>query len=230
MRAPVRITRFNPLGVVTSVEEKTVNLNDLPDDTAMMLGAQGLQHITLKFEDRRVRYGPIEYECDWCGEYGHAIDTCPDLDDPGDIPMFCPRNGKACACQGQPECPQPVGLPVERPSEPCPERAQRAAMTDAEFWEHVFRRDEEGWAEYAWAMDGPDVWVIECARCGQAVEVEGPEGRERDAFCDDCALETLPHDDELLDDRSIGRCSLTRRHARLIPGRWGRDQSMIDAS
>ena len=77
----------------------------------------------------------------------------------------------------------------------------RSKMTDQEFWTHVLRmspEDEESWAEYRWAMDGPDIWAIFCARCGQVVEVskESAPDRERDAFCDECASEHLPYDDQ----------------------------------
>ena len=68
----------------------------------------------------------------------------------------------------------------------CPEHNDREAMTDDEFWQYVFGRtpeEEKSWAEYHWAMEGPDVWVIDCIRCGRTVEI--PEGqrhtRERDA-------------------------------------------------
>lgn len=78
----------------------------------------------------------------------------------------------------------------------CPEHAKRAAMTDQEFWEHVFGltpEEEQSWAEYRWAMDGPDLWAILCARCGSLVEVdeESVTDREHDAFCDDCASEMM---------------------------------------
>lgn len=72
-------------------------------------------------------------------------------------------------------------------------------MTDSEFWAHVFpdlsESEEQSWAEYRWAMDGPDVWAIMCARCCRTVEVDDPEDRERDAFCDECADELLPAED-----------------------------------
>lgn len=73
----------------------------------------------------------------------------------------------------------------------CLEAALRAAMTDAEFWDYVFNR-QQAWDDDYWSMNGPDVWAIECARCGGTVEVDDPDGRERDAFCDDCASEMLP--------------------------------------
>lgn len=78
----------------------------------------------------------------------------------------------------------------------CPEHDMRAAMSDAEFWEHVFGRahDEESWADY-WDAMSPDIWAINCARCGRTVEIDDPEGRECDAFCDDCATETLPYEE-----------------------------------
>ena len=87
MRTNVRITRFNALGVVTSIEEKFAKVEDLPDATALTLGLMGLKHLTLKFEDRQVRYSAIEYECELCGEYDHDGSNCPNFgDDPGDVP------------------------------------------------------------------------------------------------------------------------------------------------
>lgn len=75
----------------------------------------------------------------------------------------------------------------------CPEHDRRAAMTDDEFWSHVFswRDDDAG----HWAAYDEDVYAIDCARCGRTVEVN-PDGRERDAFCDDCADEMQPDDEE----------------------------------
>lgn len=81
----------------------------------------------------------------------------------------------------------------------CPESKMRSEMTDAEFWDHVFGRsseEEESWSEYHWAMNEPDIWAIDCVRCGRTVEVEDPAGRERDAFCDDCATEHIPEVEE----------------------------------
>lgn len=77
----------------------------------------------------------------------------------------------------------------------CPEAKTRAEMTDAEFWEHVFgipAHDPFHWLAYE-----PDIWAIECARCGCTVEIseETATDRERDAFCDDCATEHLPYEE-----------------------------------
>lgn len=87
----------------------------------------------------------------------------------------------------------------------CPEHDRRAAMTDDEFWQYVLDRtpeEEASWAEYHWAMNGPDVWVIDCIRCGRKVEIE--EGtrhtRERDIFCDECASEHYPYEEEEIFD------------------------------
>ena len=91
----------------------------------------------------------------------------------------------------------------------CPEHQRREAMTDAEFWEHVFRRDEESWAEYAWAMDGPDVWAIKCIRCGVLEEVGDPEGPWNDGLCSQCADESLP---DLEDDVLTFSRQPSRRH------------------
>ncbi len=78
----------------------------------------------------------------------------------------------------------------------CPEAATRAAMTDDEFWNHVFAQPEPD-EDYRWVMEGPDVWAITCARCGATVEVPEDERHlhERDAFCKDCADECQPADE-----------------------------------
>lgn len=75
----------------------------------------------------------------------------------------------------------------------CTEAEKRAAMDDDQFWSHVFGAlyDEESWFDYSMAFE-PDIFAIDCARCGVKVEVEDPENRERDAFCDECASELLP--------------------------------------
>ncbi len=75
----------------------------------------------------------------------------------------------------------------------CPEHEIRAAMTDQEFWEHVFSWTDPG--DHFTAYD-EDIYAIECARCGCTVEVDDPEHRERDAFCDECASETMPYESE----------------------------------
>lgn len=84
----------------------------------------------------------------------------------------------------------------------CPESEKRAAMIDEEFWEHVFSptpEEEQSWAEYRWAMDGPDVWAYTCARCGVTVEVDEDRRHlvEYDAFCDTCVDEQLPDLEEV---------------------------------
>ena len=74
----------------------------------------------------------------------------------------------------------------------CSERKMRAALTDEEFWDYVFQTvkvDEEYWEAYL-----PDIWALLCGRCGRSVEVEDPEHRERDVFCDKCAAESLEVD------------------------------------
>jgi hypothetical protein len=55
-------------------------------------------------------------------------------------------------------------------------------MTDAEFWDEAVAH---------WVAYYEDTWAIDCARCGRTVEVDDPETRERDAFCDECADETV---------------------------------------
>jgi len=76
----------------------------------------------------------------------------------------------------------------------CPEAKQRNAMTDAEFWDHVFHR-YDAYDVAHWVAYFEDIWALDCARCGMVVEVNNPENRERDGFCDDCADEMLPDDD-----------------------------------
>jgi hypothetical protein len=63
-------------------------------------------------------------------------------------------------------------------------------MSDAEFWDHVFAWQHEN-DEWYWHAFDIDIYAIECARCGCTVEVDDPENRERDAFCDECADETV---------------------------------------
>lgn len=79
----------------------------------------------------------------------------------------------------------------------CPESTKRSAMTDAEFWDYVFgcrNVDSNHWRAYT-----PDIYAIDCVRCGRLVDVE-PDGRERDAFCDDCADECAPGSEGELTD------------------------------
>ena len=80
----------------------------------------------------------------------------------------------------------------------CPESAARAAMTDAEFWDHVFNRDADDRADWWLAFNTPDIWAIDCVRCGQTVEVDDAHDRERDAFCDECADEHQPDVEEVV--------------------------------
>jgi hypothetical protein len=86
----------------------------------------------------------------------------------------------------------------------CPESENRAAMTDEEFWAYVFPNftpeEEQSWAEYHWAMDGPDIWAYTCARCGSTVEVdeEFRHEAEHDAFCDNCVDNMLPDLEDVL--------------------------------
>lgn len=108
----------------------------------------------------------------------------------------------------------------------CPEHNKREAMTDDEFWQFVFGRtpeEEESWADYWWSMEGPDVWVIDCARCGRRVDV--PEGqrhtRERDAFCDDCAENHYDLEAEIDKEHQYHRQGRSEEIAEGIAGRPG---------
>lgn len=79
----------------------------------------------------------------------------------------------------------------------CPEADYRAGLSDIDFWTHVFQHEEEerrSYISYLWAFESPDAWVIDCVRCGLRISVdeETAHERERDAFCDNCAEETLP--------------------------------------
>lgn len=48
----------------------------------------------------------------------------------------------------------------------CPEHDKRAAMTDEEFWQHVFQVDYEGWTDFDGPTDG-DVADESCSVCGE---------------------------------------------------------------
>lgn len=76
----------------------------------------------------------------------------------------------------------------------CPEGDERGAMSDGEFWEHVFSFTDPG--DHFTAYD-KDVYAIECARCGRTFEVDDPENREHDAFCDECAEEGIEGEDDV---------------------------------
>lgn len=54
------------------------DISELPDALGTVLATQGLVELRETFADGRViTYGRIEYRCEWCGEYGHAIEACP---------------------------------------------------------------------------------------------------------------------------------------------------------
>lgn len=76
----------------------------------------------------------------------------------------------------------------------CPEAHSRSLMSDAEFWAHVHGADVP---DFSWLEDLPDVWALECARCGRTVAIDEftRTERERDHLCDDCADELLPEDE-----------------------------------
>ena len=77
----------------------------------------------------------------------------------------------------------------------CPEHDMRAAMTDDEFWDHVYRQDAPD--HYPDFDDCPQMVVGHCLRCGANLIAEDyqqlrriiDEDRE---LCDDCADELLP--------------------------------------
>lgn len=83
----------------------------------------------------------------------------------------------------------------------CASSPEAAAMSDEEFWDHVYPQPDED------EIDLPDCWAIHCLRCGRWVEVdeETRTDRERDAFCDDCAEETaeIPDNDSWDEIKSI---------------------------
>lgn len=58
------------------------------EDDVHILARVAVKTITYDFANgTRVILGPLQYECEWCGEYGHATGSCPALketDDPVD--------------------------------------------------------------------------------------------------------------------------------------------------
>lgn len=58
------------------------------EDDAHILARVGVHTIQYNFVNgTKVILGPLEYECEWCDEFGHAIDSCPHFtqtDDPVD--------------------------------------------------------------------------------------------------------------------------------------------------
>lgn len=80
----------------------------------------------------------------------------------------------------------------------CASSPEAQALSDADFWDAVYPQPTEDEVFEHWLDEiNRETWVIECARCGRAVEVDEDtrHERERDAFCDDCALEHLPEDE-----------------------------------
>ena len=58
-----------------------IHLLDMPDNLAGVLALKGRTKLTLEYDDgRKLEYGVIEYDCNWCGSYDHKDDDCPDLD------------------------------------------------------------------------------------------------------------------------------------------------------
>ena len=77
----------------------------------------------------------------------------------------------------------------------CPYTAIRAAMTDDEFWAHVYPQDVPDYEPDP--EDEPALWVGNCYRCGSMLIVEDYEDArkvidEDREICDDCADELLP--------------------------------------
>lgn len=57
----------------------------------------------------------------------------------------------------------------------CTERAARDAMTDAEFWEHVFHPDGRPIDDLTDDGDTPPCTVGSCIRCGEPIEADDYE-------------------------------------------------------
>lgn len=80
----------------------------------------------------------------------------------------------------------------------CPEAVARAAMTDEEFWAHVFPQPEH---EYGPDPDDePSRTIGPCLRCGQAIVVEEYEEavlllEARVDFCAECADEMIEEEE-----------------------------------
>lgn len=67
-------------------------------------------------------------------------------------------------------------------------------LTDEQFWSLVYSDQPDI------EPDLPDLYAIECARCGRTAQIGDLDGdypveRERDAFCDDCAGELVDADE-----------------------------------
>ena len=82
----------------------------------------------------------------------------------------------------------------------CLYTAIRAAMTDEEFWEHVYPQNVPDYEPDP--EDEPTLWVGNCYRCGSMLIVEDYEDArkvidEDRELCDDCTDELLPDTDAM---------------------------------
>lgn len=67
-------TKVKPDG---TTEERWVT--KVPDALEMVLATMSLTKLTEEFEDgTKITYTAWEYECYYCGEYGHSDDDCPE--------------------------------------------------------------------------------------------------------------------------------------------------------
>jgi len=75
----VRITKIHKKGLA-GIETywRDLSQQPLPDSLDTVLATAGLLSLTEEFEDYRMTYEKPEYECYWCGRYGHADDDCPE--------------------------------------------------------------------------------------------------------------------------------------------------------
>ena len=83
MRYPMQITTAD--GVKRPIAYQEVSPDD-NDGIAELLGRRSMRRVVQFFDDgSHLSNGPLEYECEWCGEYGHSIEGClsfAETDDP----------------------------------------------------------------------------------------------------------------------------------------------------
>lgn len=82
------IKHFNPQGKEISRGLAVKGGTLYHQSTAELLATHGMNLIRLVFTNGyATEVGPLEYECEWCGQYGHAIESCAGFaqaDDPYD--------------------------------------------------------------------------------------------------------------------------------------------------
>ena len=75
-------TRLHSDGTTT---ETWLEDDDIPDYLADQLSTLGLVSLTKRWRDgSESTYTALEFRCEWCGEYEHGIDNCPNFTDQDD--------------------------------------------------------------------------------------------------------------------------------------------------